>query len=190
MNEKNTSAASALKSSIEKNFHDLEIVKVDEVDHHVLKLKQDLKNYYNSAFFREDSKLLKELHQRILGRKTSSDWVNQDRETEQQVRTQTETPLVPNLVTASSLTGHVPPVPPVPPPASRQVSRRAPGYTMTSSAPLVPLPEVQRQSYAQVASSSEAKRTTAAPTTQQKYKTVLITDSILRHIKTTDIQIY
>ena len=111
-------------------------MKVDEVDHHVLKLKQDLKNYYNSAFFREDSKLLKELHQRILGRKTPSDWVNQDRETEQQARTPTETSLVPNLVTASSLTEHVPP------PASRQVSRRAPGYTMTSSAPLVPLPEL------------------------------------------------
>ena len=46
----NMSAASALKSSIEKNF--LEIVEVDEVDHHVLKLKQDLKKYYNSAFFR------------------------------------------------------------------------------------------------------------------------------------------
>ena len=53
----NMSAASALKSSIEKNFRDLEIVEVYEVDHHVLKLKQDLKNYYNSAFFREDSKL-------------------------------------------------------------------------------------------------------------------------------------
>ena len=172
----NMGAASALKSSIEKNFHDLEIaqVKVDEVDHHVLKLKQDLKNYYNSAFF-------KELHQRILGRKTPSDWVNQDRETEQQARTPTETPLVPNLVTASSLTEHVAP------PASRQVSRRAPGYTMTSSAPLVPLPEIKRQSYAQVANSSQAKRTTASPTTQQTYKTVLITDSILRHIRTKDI---
>ena len=103
------SAASALKSSIENNFHDLKIaqVKVDEVDHHVLKLRQDLKNYYNSAFFEEDSKLLKELHQRILGRKTPSDWVNQDCETEQQVKTQTETSLVPNLVTASSLTGHL-----------------------------------------------------------------------------------
>ena len=120
-------------------------MEVDEVDHHVLKLKQDLKKYYNSAFFRKDSKLRKELHQRILGRKNPSDWVNQDRETDQQVRTQTETPLVPNLVTASSLTGHAPPVPPT---ASRQVSRRAPGYTMTSSAPLVPLPEIQRQSYA------------------------------------------
>ena len=42
-------------------------------------------------------------------------------------------------------------------------------------------------SSAQVANSSQAKRTTASPTTQQTYKTVLITDSILCYIRTKDI---
>ena len=51
---------------------------MDEMHKHIQKFKLDLKNYYNSAFFKDDSKMVKELHKTIVGTETpKEDWVTE-----------------------------------------------------------------------------------------------------------------
>ena len=52
---------------VDNNFRDIEVsqVKIAELHDHVEKFKTDLNNYYNSAFFKEDSDLIKQMHRVI-----------------------------------------------------------------------------------------------------------------------------
>ena len=202
----NLKAASQLKNSIEQNFRDLELaqVKVEEVDQHVRKFKNDLKNYYNSAFFREDSALIKDLHRAVVGTKTPTDWVNEERRAERKASTHEQTLVNPGPKSYSTVvaTGSDPspktfsdrqenqpsqvamsnrfePLssnsdsPPQPVSSNTKTSRRGPGYSFTSSVPKIP-------SKPPVLSNMQSSQQSA------KFKTVLITDSILRHINSSD----
>ena len=52
---------------VDNNFRDIEEiqVKIAELHDHLEKFKTDLNNYYNSAFFKEDSDLIKQIHRAI-----------------------------------------------------------------------------------------------------------------------------
>ena len=65
--EQNNAATSQIGTRINDliNEFDAAQVKSDELDKSIRKLKTDLKGYYNSAFFREDGRLIKEMHSRI-----------------------------------------------------------------------------------------------------------------------------
>ena len=60
--------ASQMKEAIEINFRDIEVqhVKIDGIKNSVTTFISDLEGYHNSAFFREDSNLIKELHKVIV----------------------------------------------------------------------------------------------------------------------------
>ena len=52
---------------VDNNFRDIEVsqVKISELHDHFEEFKTDLYNYYNSAFFKEDSDLIKQIHRVI-----------------------------------------------------------------------------------------------------------------------------
>ena len=62
--EKTLSATTRIKNRVDEVFTEIDIAetKTDVIDKSVQKLKFDLKNYYNSAFFREDGQLINEIH--------------------------------------------------------------------------------------------------------------------------------
>ena len=55
--EWNLASTSSIKNAIDQVFTDLHISeqRAHELDNNLNRLEHDLKNYYNSAFFREDS---------------------------------------------------------------------------------------------------------------------------------------
>ena len=128
--EKNLPATTRFKNRIDDVFTEIDIVetKTDEVDKSVQKLKFDLKTYYNSAFFREDRQLIKEIYKVVT---QSEGWNG----------TSTDGPPVysPNDDDSS----HTPPYQPPSPFQDRRTHRRennilllrGNGFSMTSSAP-------------------------------------------------------
>ena len=145
-------------------------------------LKRDLKTYYNSAFFRDDSKLIKEIHASIT--KPESE----------QTRTlgiENRTPQVSEPVTR-------------PPTSTDLRSRRGNGFTMTTSVapprPAVPSTPARTQRPPSPSLTQAHPSRPPSPSTSQTQrppvsnplnstslmKTVLITDSILRHVQDLD----
>jgi hypothetical protein len=67
--EKNLTSTSSIKNAVDQVFIDINVAeqRANEVDNHLQRLKMDLKNYYNSAFFKEDSRLIREMHNTLCG---------------------------------------------------------------------------------------------------------------------------
>ena len=77
--QENLIKTSKISKLIEKNFRDIDLAndKMDEMHKHIQKFKLDLKNYYNNAFFKDDSEMINELHKAIVGTETpKEDWVS------------------------------------------------------------------------------------------------------------------
>ena len=187
--ETNLVNTSAIKNAIEANFQDIEHQKVqqDELQENIRKLKMDLKNYYNSAFFREDSKLLKEMHKVITQDPKS---VTTSTGISGAVHTpESDFPSLPSLHPSRNQQ-----VTPSVPQESTNSSRRGIGFTMTDSGAKIPMPKIKPTATTtrlnaptRKVPSKQAVHPTAPPlsslsSTANKFKTVLITDSILRHI--------
>ena len=209
--EKNLASTSKIKNSIDRFFCELGIAeqRCDELDKSLKTLKCDLKTYCNSAFFKEDSELIKEMHTIVTRERP-------------QPREQTASP--PELVPVESLRSSTnqpgpsvsqrpssarssSPTPrhqhqSISPPSYSNVlqSRRGTGFSMTDAA--------HRPSNAQtqVIPPSHATPPTPQPTppsettppaseplqsrngTTRQFQTVLITDSILRHVGNMDTE--
>ncbi len=60
--DKNLAATSNIANRIDGVFRELEVAeqRADEVDKHLKLLKCDLKNWHNSAFYKEDSLLIRQ----------------------------------------------------------------------------------------------------------------------------------
>ena len=193
--EKNLSAASQIKSQIDSFFREIHIaeLKTDEVEKSLRVLKCDLKNYYNSAFFREDSVLIKKIHNVVSKIDVSNP--------QQSVNSPTIHPSAPPQSPAPSQTSRPPLQPSAPPlpdeadersaPITHQGSdfgsRRGTGFTMTNSVkrgqPQHPSQVNYQRKGANGTHNVEAPRATH---TRKIFKTVLITDSILRHVTEMD----
>ena len=196
--EKNLSAASQIKNQIDDFFREIHFadLKTDELEKSIRVLKCDLKNYYNSAFFREDSVLIKKIHNVVS--KIDQDVLNP----QQPDASPTIHPSAPPQSPAPLPTSRPPLAPSAPPlpeeaemrsaPITHQGSdfgsRRGTGFTMTNS-----VRRGQLQHPSQVNHQREGTRfgthnveAPRATQTRKKFKTVLITDSILRHVTEMD----
>ena len=113
---------------VDNNFRDIEVsqVKIAELHDHLEKFKTDLNNYYNSAFFKEDSDLIKQIHRVI-----TSPMLPLNVQAPYQ-------PLLPPLASPLTTGAHQPPVSIVLPPT-------LPLPRPTSSAPLPPPPPPPQQ---------------------------------------------
>ena len=162
---------------------DYQQVRADEVDQSLKKLKVDLKSYYNSAFFREDSKLIRDIHDTIT---------KPSEESQSQQRRIGDTRDWNHLLRDPLTDDDFPPLPVSSVPASNTAlqSRRSPGFNMTNSA---------RTSGARTSTSTSGPRLnnqvtrhnddqnhSHINTTQRQFKTTLITDSLLRHVMSMD----
>ncbi len=178
----NLAATSAIKNRIDGIFRELDIAeqRSDEVDNHLKRLKCDLKSYYNSAFFQEDSKLIKEIHRSLVPpplvpissiRRAPNTSLSQP----------SPTPVSPS----SSPPSHSPPDHQSSP--NQLQSRRSSGYTMTQGGNLsrssAPIPGAASRTAPNASSSRNRPNQSTGSTA---FKTVLITDSILRHVQNMD----
>ena len=70
--DKNLSATNKIMNRIEECFQSIGVaeIKGEEIQKNIRILKTDLKNYYNSAFFREDSELIKQMHATLTSQST------------------------------------------------------------------------------------------------------------------------
>jgi hypothetical protein len=161
----NLATMNLLKSRIESAAKVLDNQKAnaDELDDNFRKLKCELKGWYNSAFFREDSELIKDIHAKV----TNSHLIRGHRPWPIN-NTHEDFPPLPNNSTGGSA----------------PQSRRSSGFTMTSSAhaarPRSPGPREQ------LAPVTRHSRPPPAEDVQRQFKTTLITDSILRHVTSMD----
>ena len=185
--QENLIKTSKISKLIEKNFRDIDLAndKMDEMHKHIQKFKLDLKNYYNSAFFKDDSKMIKELHKAIVSTETpKEDWVSDTPQIGRVRASESEFPSIPSTFPARRNTR----------PAQQdtksdyrqapqdQPTRRGPGFSITESVTKLPLPVIQQ---APVNSENVASTANRVPE-KSRYKTLLITDSILRHVKEND----
>ena len=101
--QENLIKTSKISKLIEKNFRDIDIEndKMDEMHKHIQKFELDLKIYYNSAFFKDDSKMIKELHKTIVGTETpKEDWVSDTPQIGRVRASETEFPSIPSTFPA------------------------------------------------------------------------------------------
>ena len=94
---------SKISKLIEKNFRDIDLAndKMDEMHKHIQKFKLDLKNYNNSAFFKDDSKMIKELHKAIVGTETPKEvWVSDTTQIGRVRASESEFPSIPSTFPA------------------------------------------------------------------------------------------
>ena len=222
--QKNLTQTSKMSDLITKNFRDIEVahVKIDELHDHIQKFKMSLKNYYNSAFFKEDSKLIQDMHKVITGtdgpkkdrvrhvprpkRKKEEEEEEAPRPSSSSSPTPPPTPAFQDIshspTSASSSVRNLPaassrrstpalqhtsqPSTLAPssirnPPAAS--SRRNGGPTITQSATRQSHPPTQPVNCRAPAPSQTSQQQASSP---YIFKTILITDSIMRHIKTHD----
>ena len=192
--EKNLSAASQIKNQIDNFFTEIHVaeLKTDELEKSLRVLKCDLKNYYNSAFFREDSVLIKKIHN-VVSKIDVSNPQQSDDSPHIRPSAPPQSP-APLPTSRPPLTPSAPPLPeeadvrsaPITHQGSDFGSRRGTGFTMTHSVrrgqPKHPSQVNYRSEGAKFGTHNvEAPRATQ---TRKKFKTVLITDSILRHVDT------
>ena len=184
--EKNLSATTRIKNRVDEVFTEIDIAetKTDVIDKSVQKLKFDLKNYYNSAFFREDGQLIKEIHKTVT---QSERWngVNADGP--------------PVYSPNDDDSSHTPPYQLQPPSPFRDprthsrendlLSRRGNGFSMT---PAVPRHENSTarswnppERFNNPTRIHENNRQNTIPPSKV-FKTTLISDSILRHVQSMD----
>ena len=156
--EQNISATTKISTRINEvvNEFDAAQVKSKALDKSIRKMKADLKSYSNSAFYREDGKLIKEMHSRICpGRILTGEERINNPSTGEPVQTAAE--YVEEL--RNRMTQPNPPVEPIEPvvvlvrrhsdssvtvpSANIQIeSRRSFGYNMTNAAQMQPLPAI------------------------------------------------
>ena len=178
--EKNLSATSRIQNLINQVFTDIHIAeqRASEVDNHLQRLKVDLKNYYNSAFFKEDSNLIKEIHTALCKtpevRSTSVN-TQQPTATEQSVGNYPIHPSrMPHLIPTEELN-----------------SRRGTGFSLTQSPAQIHTPN-HPQNLNHGPPHDRRDNASAAPQGRNEqqpnktFKTALITDSILRHVQDSD----
>ncbi|KAL5269421.1 hypothetical protein ACHWQZ_G003037 [Mnemiopsis leidyi] len=178
--EKNLSATSRIQNLINQVFTDINIaeLRTSEVDNHLQRLKMDLKNYYNSAFFKEDSKLIKEIHAALCKAPARGTTAN------------AQYPVVtePSLGNFPVHPSRMPQLTPV----TELQSRRGPGFTVTHSQSQGRTSNNMQDHTHVLTQGAEPHNTataSAAPQGQDErqpnttFKTVLITDSILRHVQ-------
>ncbi|KAL5251105.1 hypothetical protein ACHWQZ_G016724 [Mnemiopsis leidyi] len=178
--EKNLSATSRIQNLINQVFTDINIaeLRTSEVDNHLQRLKMDLKNYYNSAFFKEDSKLIKEIHAALCKAPARGTTAN------------AQYPVVtePSLGNFPVHPSRMPQLTPV----TALQSRRGPGFTVTHSQSQGRTSNNMQDHTHVLTQGAEPHNTataSAAPQGQDErqpntpFKTVLITDSILRHVQ-------
>jgi hypothetical protein len=122
--EKNLTATSSIKNAVDQVFIDINVAeqRANEVDNHLQRLKTDLKNYYNSAFFKEDSRLIREMHKTLC--KDAAERASTTPPPESRLHTPIRTPDFPLHPTQS--------VPPTGENTDLQ-SKRGSGFSMTPS---------------------------------------------------------
>lgn len=124
--EMNLTSTSSIKNLIDQVFIDISIAeqRASEVDNHLQRLKVDLKNYYNSAFYKEDSKLIKDMHNALCKDNVS----RTDPAPSRGARQLSPAPVLPEFPTHPTRTiQHSTD-------STDLQSRRDPGYTMTHAA--------------------------------------------------------
>ena len=177
--EKNLSATSRIQNLINQVFTDINIAeqRASEVDNHLQRSKLDLKNYYNSAFFKEDSRFIKEIHAALCKspevRSTSVN-TQQPAATEQSVGNYPTHPSrMPRLIPTEELN-----------------SRRGTGFSLTQSPAQVHTSNnLQNVNHGLPHDRDNASAAIQGQNQQQPnktFKSVLITDSILRHVQESD----
>ena len=171
--ERNLTSTSSIKNAIDQVFTDLHIseLRAQEVDNHLNRLKYDLKNYYNSAFFREDSKLIKEIH-KTVSNKTDATAAAQTSQTNNNSAPQNNFVIHPSRVTNTRQGA----------PTNDLQSRRSAGFSMTQSRRNVITP-TQHANPHQTDNADGRIQPQTDRTSTRVFKTILITDSILRHVK-------
>ena len=201
--QQNTSAIKQINTRVTTVIHDFDAaqVKCEEIDQSIRKMKSDLQKYYNSAFFREDGNLIKEIHSRVCPRRSSpgeEPFITQSpdkpvqtaQEALEEFRSRiTEHPQPPDLVEATTRR-HSDPGSSEGRPQQLQLSesRRSCGFSMTTAVEMLPLPSVAPPSTEPQAQSSAAQEASSVGPTvgRPAFKTALITDSIMRHIGNMD----
>jgi lysophospholipase L1-like esterase len=200
--EKNLSATTRIKNRVDEVFTEIEVaeLKADEVEKSLQKLKYDLKNYYNSAFFREDGQLIREMH-KVVVKPTVPDCDTSVRHPQnrspvgESSQASTHQP-----TSASPLREWIHPSR-----LNNLQSRRGSGYTVTASptsnlnqAPAPQTPPNQttgahRWRYSPSTGPSRRQtddtrqpRSGTSTSPARTFKTILITDSILRHVQDMD----
>ena len=189
----NLTATSRIKTRINEHFQEIDVaqVKAEELEKSIYKLKTDLKNYYNSAFFREDSKLIKEIHSKIVKGKCSATAsespINNPESSSSRTRaSEEEFPSIPGSRSHSNRRD------------SQHESRRGTGYSITQRVERLPLPQIHvtrrntntpietgvqtSQDSRNSEPNSQGSSSTPVPAKKYVFKTILITDSIIRHI--------
>ena len=194
--EKNLAATNQIKNCIDEFFRELNITdqKADELEKSLRTLKCDLKNYCNSAFFKEDSELIKQMHAIVT-----------DENFQLHASSSGQSPRVSTRVSSDSNASTAPqPRRSTPPPTTSNglQSRRSAGFSMTSAVqrpqPRTSLGHSSSRNQAPPSAPQEtphSQQYPSAPLANQssslhqqpkKFKTVLITDSILRHVSDMD----
>ncbi|KAL5266224.1 hypothetical protein ACHWQZ_G003591 [Mnemiopsis leidyi] len=169
--ERNLSAASQIKNQIDEFFREIHIaeLKSDELEKSLRTLKCDLKNYYNSAFFREDSELIKKIHKAVTSTNSPDLPSGHPTAPPQSPVRPSNPPPAPSAPPLSPHRTQSERTTPIVHQGSDFTSRRSAGFTMTQSANFT--------------RGIQAPRTSQTP---KQFKTVMITDSILRHVKDMD----
>ncbi len=190
---------SQMKDAIEDNFRDIAVqeTKIDETKKHLESFMKDLKGFYNSAFFREDSKLIHEMHNVIVRGNGSPKPEPKPSSNATKVQSGDKDPALDHTLPGPATLPVLHPTrqqqrqtPPATPPSPPPDSRRGTGFSMTTSATKTPLPKIQKTiapSKTSVQPSSTQKSTQGSSLTERRvFRTVLITDSILRHVNAID----
>ena len=173
-----------MKDSIEANFKDIakQEEKLGEFKNHIDTVMADLDKFHGSAFFREDSKLIKELHKVVV-----SDGCYANTKPTQNAHPPLNEREIPSMP-AIHPTRQQPETTLVP--ESPSTSRRGTGFTLTNSAPKMPLPVINITSGQNTAFNQSSRnhdvRQGSSFTGRKVSRTVLITDSILRHVRNID----
>ena len=203
--EQNISATTKISTRINEvvNEFDAAQVKSEALDKSIRKMKADLKSYSNSAFYREDGKLIKEMHSRICpGRilpgeerinnpspgepvQTAAEYVKELRNR----LTQPNPPVEPIEPVVAPVRRHSDSSVTVPSANFQIESRRSCGYNMTNAAQMQPLPAIILPAIEPLTQPGPPKtQPTPAPADSQDshrrftFRTALITDSMMRHI--------
>ena len=174
-----------MKEVIEHNFKDIEVqqVKIDDIKTSVETFMNDLQGYYNSAFFREDSNLIKELHEVVVqeGRRVTCDQSTANPSTSNPQPDETnEHPVMPLFHPSRQQQ------PTQPGPSTDVETRRSPGFTMTNAGTRMPMPTIHTPGITANAPPSASAPKDASASERPVNRTVLITDSILRHVRDID----
>ena len=204
--EQNISATTKISTRINEvaNEFDAAQVKSEALDKSIRKMKADLKSYSNSAFYREDGKLIKEMHSRICpGRilpgeerinnpspgepvQTAAEYVKELRNR----LTQPNPPVEPIEPVVAPVRRHSDSSVTVPSANFQIESRKSCGYNMTNAAQMQPLPAIILPAIEPLTQPGPPKtQPTPAPADSQDshrrftFRTALIIDSMMRHIE-------